>query len=370
MRSAQTLFLTTVLMLLISLASSATILRVNNTPEAGSNTYASLDLALNDASTVQIDTILIESSDIIYDSGGVTINKQVRIYGTGFYLDDNPCTQADKRAATFNTITFGSGSEGSLLGGVIANTVRIEVSQIRLMRCNIENWLGLGTDGNITNCMVYQCFIEGENDSLVSIVNCTNFVFRNNLINQIDTTISNHILKVHEGSGIILNNIFKGGNKFEVDNIVLKNTTVQNNQFGRYASFNTTSSSNVTAHNCISEDDFLADYGGTTNNHTMEIFTVEGYSIDSLNCHSVMLGVSRDAIYQINSAWTNTSHPFNPNPAYFGGADGLHIGLAGGSDPYVLSGMPPIPSVAEYSGSASGTPSSGSSAAIKGKSRR
>lgn len=368
MRSAQTFFVTLVLMLFIPLASSATIHRVNNTPEAGIGTFSSLTAALADITVLPNDTILVESSDITYDVGGVTVNKSVRIFGTGYFLEDNPNTQADIRPATFDDITFNGASSMSMLGGITAQSIRINVDQIRILRCNITEWLGIGTAGNVTNCTIYQCFIQGSSDSLVSVVNCTNYVFRNNLVNA-ENIACQHIMKVHSGSGLVLNNIFKGGNTSSSDNIILKNATVQNNQFAEYASFNTGTSSNVTAHNCISEDDFLNNYGGLANNHTVEILTVEGYSIDSLNCHSVLVGVSRDGEYQMNAIWTDISHPGNPNPAYDGGADGTHIGIMGGSDPYVLSGMPPVPSVAGYTGSASGTPSGGSSATVKGTSR-
>jgi hypothetical protein len=369
MRSAQQLLLTLALMLLIPLASLSTIHRVNNTPEAGIGTFPSLTAALADVLVVTNDTILVESSDIIYDAGGVTVDKRVKIFGTGYYLEDNPCTQADTRPSTFDSITFASGSEGAVLGGVTVSTIRVTVGQVRIIRCNITEWIGLGTNGNISNCHVAQCFIEGTSDSLVSIINCSNYVLRNNLIHNEDTGCD-FILKVHEGSGLVLNNIFKGGNPISLDNLILKNATVQNNQFAEHATFNTGTSSNVTAHNCISEDDFLNSYGGIGNNHVIEILTVEGYSIDSLNCHSVMLGESRDGVYQMNSTWTDVSHLLYPNPAFNTGVDGRHIGLAGGTDPYVLSGMPPVPSVAGYAGSASGTPSGGANATVKGKSRK
>lgn len=370
MRFAQQFLLALALMLLIPLASLATIHRVNNTPEAGIGTFLSLNSALAAASFAVVDTILIESSDLTYDVGGVTIDRAVRIYGTGYFLEDNPNTQADTRHATFDTITFASGSESSSLAGITTETIRVTVDQIRILRCNITEWIGIGTNGSVANCMVYQCFIQGASDSLISVINCSNFIFRNNLINA-ENDACEHIMNVHEGSGIVLNNIFKGGSTDPLtSNIILKNTTVQNNQFGQYATFNTGTSSNVTANNCISEDDFLNSYGGGANNHVVEILTVEGYSIDSMNCHSVMVGVSRDGEYQINSIWTDTSHLGNPNPAYNGGVDGTHIGVMGGTDPYVLSGMPPVPSVTGYTGSASGTVSGGSSASVKGKSRR
>lgn len=368
MRSAQTLHLIVVLMLLIPASSWATTHRVNNTPEAGVGTVTTLTAAIAAASNVVIDTILVESSDITYDVGGVTVDKTVRIFGTGYFLADNPCTQADTRAATFDDITFVAGSEGSAIAGITAQTVTVEASQVRVLRCRIQEYLGVGTTTAVSNVMLFQNFLKGGSDSLVSIVNCTNYIFRNNVV---FTTTDNapFLMKVHSGSGLVLNNIFRGFS----DSLIIKNATIQNNQFGDSARMTTFSSTNVTVEYNIAEQEWPIDFDpGLVTNYVSLEDSLGGLaaSVDSLNCHSVMFGVSRDAIYEINSLWTDVSHPGNPNPAYNTGADGRHVGSAGGTDPYVLSGMPPIPSVAGYTGSASGTTGSGTTATVKGKSRR
>ena len=44
--------------------------------------------------------------------------------------------------------------------------------------------------------------------------------------------------------------------------------------------------------------------------------------------------------------------------------------MYGGNDPYLLSGMPRIPSVYEYTGNASGTSGSGTSSETKSKTHK
>jgi hypothetical protein len=334
------------------LFAGATIIRVNNTP-AGAAIESSLNQAIIDA--LPGDTIIVEHSDINYDAGStITVDKDLTIFGTGYFLADNDRTQADIRQATIDAVEFVEGSDGAKMAGLEIGDVIINESHVTVYRCNITGQVLFGSTTSIASSGLSQNFLKStESDAVIRVVDCTNFFIQANYIHNENAGGTSNVRIEGSSSGLILNNLFYG----DPDNVFL-NAFVQNNIF-QDSEFQAATSLNVTVSNNISKTDFLNTEWGETD--------VALYSIDpdSVLCHVDLAGVTRDGEFQLNSLW-----PCPFNPACSGGADGNDIGMFGGTRGYVLSGMPPIPSVFEYSGSATGTNTGGTTSTVGGKSRR
>ncbi|MCB0761176.1 MAG: hypothetical protein KDC12_06590 [Flavobacteriales bacterium] len=353
MRATSTLL---ILMLFVPLVSMGTLLRVNNNPSVADEitVHSSLaDVLANHAAPG--DTVLLESSDLPYDGGLITLDISLTIFGTGYFLEDNDCTQADVRPATIEELQINA--PNARVAGIHIGTCNIDANQVRLMRCYITEYLGVGTASPVTSVYINGNFIEGSHaTALVDLANATNITLKNNFIHNTNAGGA-HNCKITTGSGVILNNLFFG----EPDNL-FHNAVVQNNYF-ELSEIDPLSTALTVSYNLASST-FLTAWGGAGNNN---FGGLPEHQPDTVYCFTLMDGVSRDGKYQLN-AW-NTD-PNSGNPAENAGADGNDIGMFSGTTTYVLSGMPPIPSVARYNGSIQGTQSGGTSATVKGKSRR
>ena len=150
--------------------------RVNNNADFDA-AFTTLQAAVTAAANN--DTIYVEGSATEY--AGATINKPLTIVGPGFFLDENPFTQASNTATTFNSeITFTSGSEGSTIMGckfLYSAYLNINASDISVIR----NYLySIALYGTINNTLVAQNYVY---DVLtVSNETITNTIISNNII--------------------------------------------------------------------------------------------------------------------------------------------------------------------------------------------
>jgi hypothetical protein len=348
---------TRTLLLLVGLGFAATLTTQAQTLHRinadGTGDFTNITTALADVSVTAGDTLIVEHAASTYDVTGVTVNKAVKIFGTGYFIPDNDCTQANQQVSKTGPITITA--DNAIIGGLQTSKVFVNANYVRVMRNNIKQYLGLGNTGNVTSVMVQQNFIEGSTDSvLVSVVNCSNFVITNNFIQNLSVSGTAINTRVLTGNGLILNNSFHGQPNCEFHNATVQNNIFENSEFYASASGGVDASTAVSVSNNLSYGTFLnSDWGQALSSTNWP---------DTGYCY-ILIGVTRDGRYQLSSTW-------NSNPATNGGADGRDIGPFGGSYPYVLSGMPPLPSVAQYSGSATGTQSGGTTSTVKGKSRR
>jgi hypothetical protein len=333
----------------------ADIHRVNNSGVGGTPDFISLQSAINDAGVAAGDTLLLEHSNTPYDGGGITLNKSLTIYGTGYFLGENDQTQADTRTSSIDQLSITTGASGCIIAGIEIGTLVINEDNVFVIRCNMTGTVVVGNSGNVANLYFGQCYIEtSAADALMELDDASNFVITNCFFHNTNSGGTNNV-RVDNGNGVVLNNIFRG----EPDNI-FKNSFVQSNYF-KSSEIDAVNSSNLTVTHNMTPDTFLDDeWGGAAD---FNLFGSLDYEPDTLFCFSLLDGVSTAARYQLNSF-------FPANPAVGAGADGGDIGMFGGAKNYVLSGMPPIPSVTGYSGGVSGTSSGGGSATVSGKSRR
>ena len=89
---------------------------VDNKPGAPAD-YNNLQNAID--SVPAGSTLLVQGSPYTYEN--ITLNKQLKLIGTGYFLDQNPNTQAYTEEARINQIIVQAGANGSEISGVTTN---------------------------------------------------------------------------------------------------------------------------------------------------------------------------------------------------------------------------------------------------------
>ncbi len=305
--------------------------RVNNTPAYNQFTgappfevFSNLGQAIGDPDVGQGDTLLIESSGTRYP--GVTLNKKLVLIGTGYFLGENLGRQQNQTPAIIDYLIFGQNSSGSTIMGLnISGTAssgvalsNFNLDSIAITRCYINGDINFQNGAGIIHnrIIITKNFITGAIDQPAgSPGTITNLIFTNNQVGwymQFDGT--NH-------HGIVENNalardIYIQGNIVFRNNIITGGTFVQNP---------TNSSTNI-YNNLFSYAQPAWLTGGDNN-----------------------FGVASNIIYHSTGT---TDSIFTPKaisdcPQCYQGFPGgtAMLGMFGGSDPYILSGIPAIPTI-------------------------
>lgn len=294
MKTTKTLLIA-ITLLFGSMVAQSAVLRVNNTP--GMNVpYATLTAAYTAAAIG--DTLYLEGTP--YDYGTVSLYKRLVIIGTGYHLTQNPETQANTNGSSISNVYFYTGSSGSVIMGMnITSSVNCfaTVQDLVVRRNNIYV---MGNSGTITNSYFEQNLFHTVSGQY------NNCLFRNNYFYNGSMTSNNNTLFVH-------NNVF---NAVSCTMAHFRNNIV----------FGTGTFSNCDiANNVVSSTQVPAGNGNILNANMNDVFV----------CYTTCTGYSPDARYQLKAG----------SPAIGAGANGEDCGMFGGTNPYVLSGMPPIPAI-------------------------
>jgi len=277
------------------------------------------------------DTLYLVGSPVNYITTKVTITKKLIIIGPGYFLSENPDTQTNVASAYLNNtaagvceeLEFAAGSEGSVLMGIqiigrlviSANNILVKRNLIRQeVACNVSH-----VNINASNILFVQNYVDGN-------LNNTSFAVVNITAGQSGIVVANNYLfHASFGAGVALYAIISPPtSSLEVSNNILigginvSNTLVQNNFFN---SNNAVSASASLVRNNIHTNSYLPAGNGNINNSALDLRFVDSGSTDGrwkLKAGSPGLG------------------------AGFGGTD---CGIFGGAEPYVLSGIPPIPNI-------------------------
>lgn len=319
-----------VLCLLLPASLFAATLRVNNTAGTSPN-YATIQAAINAAADG--DTILIEGSTTAYAPFDL-INKRLTLVGPGYSLASNLGTPANKLGAIVSggssyirTQAESAGTaNGTLVMGLDFKTpLYLEgCSNVTITRCQFpntgSNYLNVYGPNNI----IRQCYFRsgypinfsppsGATPSGNRIENCLMplanlqlngdssviFYVRNNLLRNLSDSLATLVVE---------NNIFLEGVSDPFMNSVLRNNLCRS---------------------------FVPDMWTGTGN-------IAYTSIQAIMANADLSPYNNDNRYQLS--------PLSAaNPAYNAGTDGTHIGPFGGANPYVLSGVPPLPTIDELS---------------------
>jgi len=303
---------------------SAKIWRVNNNAGVSAD-FTDLPAAITGASAG--DTIELESSATAYSTGVIT--KRLVIIGTGYFLSGttvNPNTQWNTNPSTVSVIECPFGSAGSVIEGlVISGEILLGDSDITVQR-------NLMSTGILELCFSHNSNADTIRQNYIDEItnNGTTFTASGLLIynNIILSSITFNGAAINNINGFIINNdvgsTTNGAANFNVANFTLQNNILFSPSFG------TTLNSNVYFNN-ISNNAVIPAGNGNVNsvaNFTTAVYVDWGFGP----------GFSTDGAFVLASS----------SPAIGAGAlngSTVDCGAFGGPAPYILSGMPAIPSI-------------------------
>ncbi len=286
-------------------------------------------------STLQAAHDAASSGDTIYVRGAadypiLTVSKQLHFVGPGYFLAENLDTRADNTHAQINGLTCNPGSSGSSFTGLyFKGQATIEDSNITLKRCR---------------------FFADSTDNIQILKNSPNTIITQNYILSDWSDNSAHGISINtpgNSSFEISNNYIQMDDR-QFDAIVTSVATViKNNVF-----FGKLTVSNSTIKNNIARDigGLSGDNNGIINNiaNSTQFGTTNGNQ-SNVSMSSVFVGSgTTDGQWQLKAS----------SPAINAGDDFLDIGMFGGSNPYVLSGIAPLPTIYSFRSSSTATNSS------------
>jgi hypothetical protein len=291
----------------------AKVHRVDNTHNADFSSVADAHTAADGG-----DTLYVAGS--VQSYGSLTLIKPLTIFGPGYFLAQNPQTQANLNSATFATMTFATGSEGSVVSGVTAIDLNVNADDVVVRRNRLTRDLFVSTGR--ANLIFAQNYV-GRNISING--SCSNILILNNLM-------------PNDGnSGSVAINSPSTSSLEVSQNVLTRNITV----------FNSTVTNNI-----IQSDDPVV---GVTNNNSLvgNLIVAEGDTPESL----LLGGDSTDGRWQLAAGST----------AIGAGFDGSDQGAFGGLTPYVLSGIPNLPAIFSFTAPAIGSTQSGLQVQLEAK---
>lgn len=328
---------------LISLSAQAKCYRVNNNPGMGAQ-FTSFQAAHDSCHTG--DTLYVEGTTISY--GSPTISKKISVIGPGFFLGQNPQTQVNPTSALFTQVICAMGSAGTYLTGLDINYLILAsgVNNIVIKRNHIgcptcQNSYANGVinlQGNNANILIIQNYVICQQFNsnpiyapLTLMAGCSNATISNNYIE--GTTGNNDYVLYMDpaASAVISNNIFKGVGGASM---TIWGSSVNNNVF-LIPGPTPITGGNSSYHNNFSNAAQLDTTVGNPNHNHNNV------SAATLFVNSG----SSDGMYKLISG----------SPAIGAGISGEDCGMFGGLDPYVLSGIPTVPSIYFFAAPTSGS---------------
>jgi hypothetical protein len=278
----------------------AKILRVDNNTGT-SAPYSTLAAAY--AAAVSGDTLQFAGSQSAYNgensNSPFMIEKKLTFIGPGYFLSNNSNLQANPYPAMLNAVRFKSGAAGSEIKSMYFKL------DLEIWSCNYLIF---------TNNYVYYLYNSGNGSNIVFVGNfimCNFMGYYNNLVFNNNYCIG----YVNTGNAVLTNNIIAG-------NISASNASFTNNIIVS----GTLSGSTNTFYNNLANGTQVPEDNGNQRNVNME---------DVFVCWSDCTGFSTDGKYVLSE----------DSQAKGAGLDGVDCGIFGGDMPYVLSGLPNIPSI-------------------------
>ena len=324
--SVRLVLLVASLLLLSPMSSQADVWRVDNNPNNVAD-FRTLQEAHDAASAG--DTLYVAGSSTQY--GDLTLTKTLTLIGPGYFLDENPNTQASPFEAVLNTVNFDAGSEEStLMGCVVRRGVSINASSVTIKRSRFSGNLALG---------------NGASNSVIT---------QNYVLDELRQSAAQDVLIVNNYLGIrgIDFNSTSGGSAQIINNVIagrldIRNSIVQNNILTSESASVSQRATNTFAHNISAGAQFGTANGNQANVDMATVFVGPD-------------GNSTDGQWQLADG----------SPATGAGFQGGDVGMFGGNTPYVLSGIPPIPTIYSFSAAGSGSSDTGLRVQIQVKSNQ
>ncbi|MFZ4522437.1 MAG: hypothetical protein ACOYNC_12070 [Bacteroidales bacterium] len=280
--------------------------RVNNTGISAH--FTTVQEAASSASVLTGDTLYVEGSVTSY--GGLTLTKRLTVIGPGYFLGQNPATQANLAPSMIDYLTFSTGSRGSMITGMtILYGVTLQDSAIVMTRNNFSNV-------TITEISSDNYFAQNYLNSM-SISGSSGNTILNNFFGKSNSCANGNCLSMsNNSSATIKNNMFQGCQ-------VINGSLYQNNI--------------ATGTDALGNSTFTATISTVTNNI--------GASGQYGNSNGNKEYIDMSTVF-VNTGSEDGRYQLLPgSPASGAGASGVDCGIFGGSTSYVLSGVPNLPSV-------------------------
>jgi len=309
-----------ILLLFLSFNVNATVHRVNNT--GADADFDNLQDAHNAA--LSGDTLYIEASPSTY--GNITINKKIHLIGPGYRLTENTGLQANVSNAKVAFITLQNGcSETSIQGLYIESSIsgssNHSFSDIIITRNLIIGGIYFSSSNPIEDIFIIGNEIRGTQNTYYSIrtlgASPKNLIVLNNIFRHATYA---YISLINSTSAIFTNNIFEGRN------IITTGCDFQNNIMITGTIDNPTL--NTFSYNISTGTQFPAGNNNQQNVSNSSIF-VGWPSIGNF---------SEDGRFAL----------LDGSPAEGAGNGGVDCGIFAGPSPYILSGIPPIPTIYKF----------------------
>jgi hypothetical protein len=311
-------------------AALATTFRVNNnlTSIPTARLYTTLSAAQSAVTNATAgDTLLVEGSGIEYVA--FTCTKRLTIIGPGYLLTQNSQNQANALPATVQGITFSAGSEYSAIIGLTFSTgstgyyPAVNVNNISVIRCYLTNGIAIGA--TINNLLILQNYLQRFGIQMGSTGYAFgNVILKNNII------VSELVVAQYSGAPRIF-------------------SVVENNIFGG----NVTLNANSFANNIIAS---AAAAVSITAASTGNLFTAAGQLPATGNTQATATSLFVGLAAAANS--TDGQYRLSSSAAY-PTTGATQPGVFGGSEPYVLSGIPAIPTIYSLRADAVGSKQNG-----------
>jgi len=318
-------------------SSFATIWQINNVGNDAD--FSSITQSLENESVMNGDTLYISGSTISY--GDINISKKLNIIGSGYFLGDNQDTQANLSSAKVGTVTFEQGSEGSSITGMDVYLIQVSVDNITVKRNKIKGiQLSNSVTKSIKNILIVQNYITTETGIghallIHSSTDANEIIISNNII--ISNSASYYTIYMHTNQRAIITN-----------NVLIGNTLIHNSPF--HNNINRTHGTNT-----FSNSDIKSNIGDKE-----QFGDIDGNNKANVDFSTVFIeSESHDAKYQLSQN----------SPAIGAGYNGINCGAFDGTTPYILSGIPSIPTIYQVVAPAIASELSGMPVHIKVKSR-
>ena len=292
-------FFTSLFLLLFLVGSiNATKWRVNNTPGIDAD-FSSFKLAHDGASYG--DTLMFEGSNNAY---GVhdTLFKQLTIIGPGYFLSENDSTNDNIMAAKLGALYLDSLASESIIMGMWIDALIIDASNIIVQRNRVNGAISLCHHKSVQKVILSKNYVGdistrwGDFNRLFA----TSLVITNNIV-------TNNISLNGGSSATIINNVIS--NQLHCSNSIVKSNIIYSNN---------------------NYENTLYEYNLFVWNKPSGIGNVDVEVWEDL----FLVGEdSHDGAYVLseNSLAKNA------------GEANVDCGVFGGTDPYILSGYPPLP---------------------------
>ncbi|MBX2946320.1 MAG: hypothetical protein KF725_10845 [Cyclobacteriaceae bacterium] len=331
--------------LLLPLTLFAKIWIVDSNPGSASKDFVNLQEAHDGANAG--DTLYLIGSGVNYISAKVNISKRLVMIGPGYFLN-NPETQVSLLVAFLRqptgcgdfVIDFVDGAQGSALIGVtIRGRIRISTNNILIKRNLFEDEHPIGV------CLNPRITSHGSNVTIIQ-----NY-FRDSVNGQgvfIGAGFSNvKIISnyIHSAGGTAISALNSG---VEISNNVMDYGIVAN--------------AGIIQNNIFTVNPFLTITGSVFRNnmatHPSTLLPSGNGNISQVSLANIfVLTGTPDGRWKLKDG----------SPAIGAGFEGVDMGMFGGDEPYVLSGIPPIPTIYQLNAPAVGEKNTGLPITIKAK---